>query len=97
MAENPELEDLDQLVNSAGWRRFTDMVEQQWGRGGDRFIDAVTNAAKGENQHAQDHLRQIIAAQREIQAVMALVPNRVKLLKGSEQPQLVGASRRGGL
>ena len=96
MSENAELEDLDQLVNSAGWARFVDMVNEQWGRGSDRFMSAVTDAARGDNVHLQDHLRQILAAQREIQAVMQIPQNRLKLLK---QPQMVaaGQSRRGGL
>ena len=95
-ADNRELEDLEQLVSCPGWGRFATMVDDEWGRASDKFHDAVTNAARGDNPMAADHLRQIIAAQREIQGVMAKVPNRIKLLKG---PQLVtaGQSRRGGL
>mgnify|MGYP001617867606 FL=1 len=97
-AENTELEDLEQLVSMPGWGRFIAMVDEQWSRSSDKFYDAVTAAAKGDNPHAADHLRQILASQREIQGVMALVVNRIKLLK---TPQLVsiGAplSRRGGL
>ena len=96
MSENSELEDLDQLVHMPGWGRFLSMVDHDWGRGSERFMDAVTNAARGDNVHLQDHLRQILAAQREIQQVMQLVPNRIKHLK---QPEMVaaGQSRRGGL
>jgi len=96
MSENSEREDLDQLVNSAGWKRFMDMVEQDWGRGSDRFLEAVTNAAKGDNVHLQDHLRQILAAQRE---VMAVIQKPVTRLKQLQQPAFVtvGQSRRGGL
>lgn len=96
MAENTELEDLDHLINSPGWARFVDAVDKQWGAAGDRYASAITNAARiGADADAMAQLRQIIAAQREIQAVMSYIPNRVKLLK-HEQPQLVG-SRRGPL
>lgn len=96
--EDRELEDLDQLVKSAGWTRFLAMVDKEWGRASDRFHDAVTNAARGDNAHAADHLRQIIAAQREIQGVMQMVPNRLKQLTEAQKPrpELV-MSRRGGL
>jgi hypothetical protein len=96
MSENAEYEDLDQLLHSPGWGRFVDMVDKQWGRGSDRFMNAVTDAARGDNVHLQDRLRQILAAQREIQAVMQMPENRLKLLK---QPQMAiaGQSRRGGL
>lgn len=92
-----ELEDLDQLIHSAGWGRFVEMVDKQWGRGSDAYHDAVENAARGDNIHLQDHLRQILAAQREIAKVMEMVPQRLKQLKGAAQPALVGVSRRGGL
>lgn len=95
--ENVELEDLDQLVNSAGWRRYAEMVEKQYGRGSDRFFDAVTQAAKGDNPHANDHLRQIIAEQRGALEAVSLVTQRLKTLQQPQQPALVGGSRRGGL
>ena len=96
MAENAELENLDQLVNSPGWTLFQQMVDKEWGRTGDRYIDAVTNAARGEDTAAVGILRQILAAQREIGIVMAMVPNRIKMLK-LQQPVGAGQSRRGGL
>ncbi len=96
MSENSELEDLEQLVSMPGWGRFAGMVDEQWGGNGARYRDAITNAARADDANAVQQLRQIIAAQREIQIVMGLVGNRIKQLKG---PQLVagGQSRRGGL
>ena len=95
MAENSELEDLEHLVSMAGWGRFAEMVDKQWGRSGERYTDAINNAARGDDVNALQQLRQIIVAQREIQTVLAMVQNRIKLLK---TPQLVaGHSRRGGL
>jgi len=96
--DKSELEDLDQLVNSDGWKRFSQMVQDTYGRGGERFFTAVTNAAKGDNPHAQDHLRQILAEQRGALDAVAMVPNRIKLLKqatAQPTPVYIG-SRRGG-
>ena len=97
MSENRELEDLEQLVACPGWGRFAEMVDRQWGGNGARYRDAVTAAARiGSNEDAVNQLRQIIAAQREIQNVMGLVNHRIKMLK--PQPEREAAlSRRGGL
>jgi hypothetical protein len=98
MAENQELEALDQLVNSEGWRVFRAMVEKDWGPQGARFVEGVTNAAKGDDLNAMGILRQILASQREIQYVLNMPVNRLKLLKQHTQtPELVGQSRRGSL
>lgn len=92
-----EYEDLVQLVNTKGWAQFEAMVQKQWGRESEAFHDAIEQAARGDNVHLQDHLRQILAAQREIQKVMQLPHNRIKQLKPhSEAREFVG-SRRGGL
>lgn len=101
MAENAELEDLDQLVTCPGWGRFLKMVDQQWGAAGERYTQAITNAARiGADADAMSQLRQIVAAQREIQTVMQMIPNRLHRLKQVKQaqsvPELAG-SRRGGL
>lgn len=97
MAENREIEDLDHLVNSEGWRRFVEMVDRQWGRNSDTYHDAVSNAAKGDNAHMSDHLRQILAAQREILKVLDLPKQRLATLKKAEQHPVLAMSRRGGL
>jgi len=96
MAENSELEDLEQLVSLPGWARFVEMVDRQWGTAGDRYKDAIVTAARGEDANAISQLRQIIAAQREIQLVMGIPDYRIKQLAKPE-PALVGQSRRGGL
>jgi hypothetical protein len=98
MPENHELEALDHLVNSDGWRLFREMVSKDWGPQGHRFIEGVTNAARGTDSDAVGILRQIIASQREINYVLEMPANRVKLLKQAEQRHdLVGQSRRGSL
>lgn len=98
MAENSELEALDQLVNSEGWHVFREMVSKDWGPQGARFVEGVTNAARGTDADAVGILRQILASQREIHYVLNMPLNRLKLLKQHAQtPELVGQSRRGSL
>ena len=98
MSENSELEDLEQLVSMAGWGRFAGMVDEQWGGNGHRYKDAIVAAARGDDANAISQLRQIIAAQREIQLVMGMVAHRIKTLKlhAAGAPALA-LSRRGGL
>lgn len=102
MAENVELEALDQLVKSDGWKFFTGQVAKEWGTvdgGGSQFVKAVSDAAKLEDANATAILRQIICAQREIHKLMQWVPNRLQMLKMSSQTSsqdFVG-SRRGTL
>lgn len=98
---NQELEALDQLVHSEGWKIFTEVVAKEWGTehgGGSRFVKAVTDAAKHDDPNATAILRQIICAQREIHGVMAWLPNRIAVLKQSPKSSedFVG-SRRGPL
>lgn len=98
MAENTELEALDHLIHSDGWRVFTDMVNKDWGPQGARFMESVTNAARGDDRNAVGILRQIIASQREIQYVLGMPEQRLRLLKQADaKPELVGQSRRGNL
>ena len=96
--ENSELEDLDQLVNSAGWQRFRDHVNAEWGRNSETYHDAIEKAASGDNVHLQDHLRQILAAQREILKVMRWATDRIGYLKRVDhRVQEPVLSRRGSL
>lgn len=102
-----EQEDLDQLLNSAGWHRFAKMVEQLWGNaegGGDRFIAQMTAVAMStDDVIAMGQMRQIIAAQREIQGVMRWPKTRLEQIKRTAVPAdsdatpLTEFSRRGGL
>lgn len=100
MAENVELEALDQLVASEGWKILTAVVAKDWGNaegGGAFFADAVSKAVKVTGPEATDHLRQICAAQREIQRVMNWPKERIKLLKGTNGNHDAPLSRRGSL
>lgn len=102
-SQKTELEDLEQLVSSSGWKVFTAVVAKLWGTsegGGVRFLDAVTNASKAGDSDAIAHLRQIIAAQREIHSAVSWPETRIKQLKqaqGQQGPMAFTGSRRGGL
>lgn len=99
--DSNEREELDALVRSEGWRLFTAFVNSEWGSGGRAFVDAITKAADNrDNEQATDHLRQIIAAQKIVQRLVAWPAERLKALEPAElvnADALAGHSRRGGL
>jgi hypothetical protein len=98
-----EYEEYDDLVRSVGWARFRAYVESLWGApgtsNGEMFRNAVASAAsETADADATAKLRQIIAAQREIQRIMAHPAKRVQDLKPRElRPDEFVGSRRGGL
>lgn len=101
-----EQEALDQLINSEGWHLFRKHVEEQWGSaegGGVRFVTQMTNIARSaDDVLAMGQMRQIIAAQREIQGVdvMGWPKMRLEQIKRTAVPADSDAaplSRRGGL
>lgn len=98
--ENKEREDLDQLVNSAGWRRFCEVVTRDWGTlesgGGAFFTRAVADSIKDTaDTTVLNHLRQITASQREIHKVM-MWP-RLRLQQLTPAAPVASPSRRGTL
>lgn len=96
-----ELEALQALVYSDGWKLFARMVGQQWGDSegnGERFLQAVSGASKAGDADAIAQLRQIVVAQREMQTVMQWPANRLKQLQqASQQAGPQHPSRRGSL
>jgi len=97
MAENHELEALDALVNSDGWKRFVSMVDAQWGPSSEWFLEQLDKALAVDGSGGTDHFRQVRSAQREIQKVMQMPSHRLAQIKaGSTKPsgEYVG-SRRG--
>lgn len=100
-AKKTELEDLEELLASAGWKALSEMVGKLWGASegnGERFLDAVTKASRASDADALAHLRQIIAAQREIHAIMQWPQTRLAQLKaaeGASGPIPFNPSRRG--
>lgn len=97
MAENSELEDLDQLVSSPGWQRFVAMVNEQWAAGAEWFLKELDTALGTDDATGHTHFRQVRASQREIQKVLRMVPDRIKALKQPEPSKDSVMSRRGGL
>lgn len=92
-------EDLETLVESDGWRRFTSFVNAEWGPAGRMFMKAVENCADNtSDQDATAKLRQVMVAKREIEKLLQWPEEQLKQLK---QPELVSAtadySRRGTL
>lgn len=99
MAENHELEALDQLVNSDGWKLFAGMVDKQWGPSSEWFLGELDKALSHDDRSGTEHFRQVRASQREIQRLMQMVPQRIKTLKDASvrsSGDFVG-SRRGPL
>lgn len=104
-AQRTELEELQAMVASDGWRIFKDTIAKLWGTtegGGARFMEAVTQASRGGDAEALAQLRQVIVAQREIQAAMNYPHARIDALKKAQQQQrsehpLPFLGRRGGL
>lgn len=96
-----ELEALQALVDSDGWKLFASMVGKQWGDSegnGERFLQAVSNASKASDADAIAQLRQIVVAQREMQLVMRWPADRLKQLQQASQgPGQAHPSRRGSL
>lgn len=97
-----ELEALQGLIQSDGWKIYEAVVGKMWGDtdgNGERFLQAVSGASKAGDADAMAQLRQIIVAQREIQLVMKWPVERVKQLTQASQPgpALVHPSRRGSL
>lgn len=100
--EDPEREDLDALLQSAGWQWFLRYVAREWGAddgGGAMYHGAVTAAAKEDDDpRALAKLRQIVVAQREIQKLIRWPSQRLaEVTKIAADPVGAGQSRRGGL
>ena len=99
MAEDDELEALDQLVNSEGWKLFAGMVDKQWGPSSEWFLGQLDEALKTDDKAGTEHFRQVRASQKSVQLVMQMVPQRIKALKDASvrsSGDFVG-SRRGPL
>jgi len=81
--ESGELGALRELVASEGWKRFTEQVEQEWG---DRACIQKIRAAMrvlpvGDEDAERQTSVQILAAQREVQKLVAWPATRIAILK----------------
>jgi len=92
-----EFEDLDQLVHSQGWLRFQNFVSKEWG---DQLQQHLLTAANDrEDTIALQKIRQVLAAKREIDRMVAWPQERLQQIEQAaekrELAQTVPLSRRG--
>jgi len=91
-----ELEDLETLLVSPGWRRVEATFQQQWGRAGERYLSLLEKMANSTDRVAvADEIQRVIWVRREMEQFMASIAQRCKELRNRRQP--VETSRRGGL
>lgn len=88
-----ELEDYQNLVKSPGWQRLLAWAEADLQAQMTRHIDAVANHT--DDQQALALLRQVIAARRMVDVVLAHPAARLKQLAPREAPAL--SLSRGGV
>lgn len=88
MSSNDELDDLLTLVNSAGFARFKDHVEREWGDAAQmRKIDDVLKALGPGNPDAElTTVSQVRAAARQIQQMVEWPTRRIAQLKTEAKP-----------
>jgi len=88
-----EKEDLENLVKSPGWLRFEAAQRDYWQKALSTEIGAV--AADRDDTLALQKIRQIIAAQRAVEAALAYPKERINRL-GVPIPAELNAMMRGG-
>ena len=88
-----EREDLDALTKSPGWLRLTQWARQEFA---EQLAQHTEHAADGtDDLQALHKLRQVIAAKRAVELVLAWPATRIKAV--TPHPQPISLSRRGGL
>jgi hypothetical protein len=93
-----EREELEAGLASGFWLLFKQHAEQEWGPAGERYTQAVQQAAEMKDENAMHTLRMVIFAQREMQRLLAWPAERLNRLKGHNLVAPEGyQSRRGGL
>lgn len=99
MAElTSELEDLDTLLSSSGWKRMKAKFETQWGRAGNRYLDLVEKMANTtDREKAADEIQRVIWVRKELEAFFAGIESDYQRLKNAHVPTQAGQSRRGVL
>lgn len=92
-----EREELEAGIASGFWAAFRQHAEREWGAGGERYRQAVQNAASMKDEHAVHTLRMIIFTQQEIERLFAWPKERLaQLTRHAPNPDGY-QSRRGGL
>jgi hypothetical protein len=93
---NPDLEALQGLLESEGWRLLTDWVDSEWGAVG--FAAKVSQTLGDPNMDpklAVTQLQQATVAQKAVLGAMTWPVQRINVLKRQQQPQEMSMSRRG--
>jgi hypothetical protein len=96
LATSNELEDLEALLGSEGFARWRDHIVNEWGPAGERFQQAVKQAAVKEDTAATNHLRAVLFAQSEIEKLLVWPIERMRQIQ-HQAPVQSGPSRRGSL
>lgn len=94
MSDN-DLENLSDLLNSEGWRWFSEHVTKEWGPAGLRYQQAVRDAAKDAN--AVVELQKVLHTQEQVIVLMKAPRERLEHLKNGRELAMRGPSisRRG--
>ena len=92
-----ELEDLDTLIATPGWRRVEQRFQEQWGRAGSRYLDLLEKMANNADRVAvADEIQRVIWVRKELELFFRGIESRVVELKNRKAPEMSG-SRRGVL
>jgi hypothetical protein len=102
MSEPTEREDLEQLLTSPGWLRFTDYAKREWGPVGyGRKLKQAVSQAIEHKQDAAVAVQRVDAVNDEINALLSYPNHRINELLALEaqrkQAQEPPLSRRGTL
>lgn len=97
MADSSELDALQDGLASPFWQWFTSHMQKEWGAAGDRYQQAVMNAAAMKDENAVHTLRMVIFARQEIERLFQAPQERLRQLRGERAAALVPStpSRRG--
>lgn len=79
-----ELEQLQDLVRSEGWRVFTEFAAKEWGGAGQRFQFAVEQAAQKADAESAAYLRMVILSKKEVERLLAWPTERIHTLKAKD-------------
>ena len=93
-----ELEALDTLIASEGWRLLMDKLQAEWGRSGTRYCDLLEKLANSPDRaQAAADMQQVIWVRKELEQFFRSFLDRQAALKGARSPQELVSSRRGVL
>lgn len=91
-----ELDDLEAVVLSPGWRRIEARFQEQWGRSGSRYLDLLEKMANAQDRaQVADEIQRVIWVRKELELFFNGILTRVTELKNRKAP--VSGSRRGVL